>query len=421
MLETGIPCQRPRMRDGVLMSSHDIFICYSARDKTVANAICAVLEAEGIRCWIAPRDIVPGADWGESIIDAINDAQAMVLVFSSNANEAQQQIKREVERAVNKGIPVVPFRIENVLPTKALEYFLSTPHWLDAFTPPLDGHVRELADSIKRLMGKQAARAAQADHARHAAGDAAEPGPAPLRHHGPVAEPAVHRRRCPAGMGQKARACRRSWAARRSWWWDCCGGISAPPRRRKTSRPGMWRRWRTPFPPISFTCARSRKAIIAAKAKTASPNLKAEVDAAFAKAKQANTAAAYQEFLNTYQKQGIDLEEARDAYANADAQENAVRTAYRRALATRTREGYQAFMAQFGASDLCRRCAPAPGRLPHPDPDHRRGAKQRDDPQRHQHLAKSHRGLRAGPQQRQPRPPKTAAPPRAAAWRECGC
>jgi hypothetical protein len=101
-----------RLRAGMgLCVSHDIFICYSARDKTVANAMCAVLEAEGIRCWIAPRDIVPGADWGESIIDAINEARAMVLVFSSNANEAQQQIKREVERAVNKGIPVVPFRI----------------------------------------------------------------------------------------------------------------------------------------------------------------------------------------------------------------------------------------------------------------------------------------------------------------------
>src|SRR3984957_18832283 len=141
---------------GILVA-HDIFICYSARDKTVANAMCAVLEAEGIRCWIAPRDIVPGADWGESIIDAINDARGMVLIFSSNANDAQSQIKREVERAVNKGIPVIPFRIENVMPTKSLEYFLSTPHWLDAFTPPLDGHVRQLADSIKRLLGKQAA------------------------------------------------------------------------------------------------------------------------------------------------------------------------------------------------------------------------------------------------------------------------
>src|ERR1700761_7892312 len=135
--------------------AHDVFICYSSRDKPVADAVCAVLEAEGVRCWIAPRDILPGADWGESIIDAIAAAQAMVLIFSSNANAAQSQIKREVERAVNKGIPVIPFRIENVMPTKSLEYFLSTPHWLDAFTPPLDEHVRQLADSIKRLLGKE--------------------------------------------------------------------------------------------------------------------------------------------------------------------------------------------------------------------------------------------------------------------------
>src|SRR5665213_449927 len=140
-------------RNGAYMS-HDIFICYSSRDKPVADAVCAVLEAEGVRCWIAPRDIVPGADWGESIIDSINDARAMVLIFSSNANTAQSQIKREVERAVNKGIPVIPFRIENVMPTKSLEYFLSTPHWLDAFTPPLDEHVRQLSVSIQRLLGK---------------------------------------------------------------------------------------------------------------------------------------------------------------------------------------------------------------------------------------------------------------------------
>src|ERR1700743_1981121 len=73
--------------------THDVFICYSYRDKPVADAVCAVLESEGVRCWIAPRDILPGADWGECIIDAINDARAMVLIFSGNANEAQSQIK----------------------------------------------------------------------------------------------------------------------------------------------------------------------------------------------------------------------------------------------------------------------------------------------------------------------------------------
>src|SRR5438067_8123475 len=117
--------------------AHDVFVSHSVKDKAVADAIVARLEADSVTCWIAPRDIVPGSDWGESIIDAINPSRVMVLVFSQNANESPQ-IKREVERAVHKGIPIIPLRIEDVTPSKSLEYFISTPHWLDAFTPPLE-------------------------------------------------------------------------------------------------------------------------------------------------------------------------------------------------------------------------------------------------------------------------------------------
>ena len=131
--------------------AHDVFISYSSKDKPTADATCAILESKGIRCWIAPRDILPSADWGEAIVDAIGGARVFVLVFSSNAN-ASPQIKREVERAINRGIPVVPFRIENVLPTKSLEYFLSTPHWLDAFSPPLEQHLNYLATVVSSVL-----------------------------------------------------------------------------------------------------------------------------------------------------------------------------------------------------------------------------------------------------------------------------
>ena len=136
--------------------AHDVFISYSSKDKPAADATCAVLESRGIRCWMAPRDIVPGADWGESIIDAIHASRAFILVFSANANNSVQ-IKREVERAINKAIPVIPLRIENVVPVKSLEYFLSTPHWLDAFSPPLERHLNYLADVIQSILdGKSA-------------------------------------------------------------------------------------------------------------------------------------------------------------------------------------------------------------------------------------------------------------------------
>jgi hypothetical protein len=130
---------------------HDVFVSHSAKDKVTADAVCAVLESKGIRCWVAPRDITPGKDWGESIIEAIKGARVMVLIFSTNANNSPQ-IKREVERAVNKGIPVIPLRIEDVVPTASLEYFLSTPHWLDAFTPPLEKHLQHLAQVVQQIV-----------------------------------------------------------------------------------------------------------------------------------------------------------------------------------------------------------------------------------------------------------------------------
>jgi|GEM_PF-2609419 len=131
--------------------AHDVFVSHSAKDKTASDALVARLEQQGIRCWVAPRDVVPGADWGESIIDAIESSRIMVLIFSASAN-GSPQIKREIERAVDKGVYTIPFRIEDVQPTKALEYFISSAHWLDAFSQPLAEHLDSLAKTIKAIL-----------------------------------------------------------------------------------------------------------------------------------------------------------------------------------------------------------------------------------------------------------------------------
>ena len=130
----------------------DVFISYSSHDKSIADATCAALESAGIRCWIAPRDILPGADWGAAIMDALDTCRAMVLIFSSHAN-ASPQIRREVERVVGRGIPIIPVRIEETTPTKALAYFMGPVHWLDAMTPPLEQHLRRLAELSEDIAG----------------------------------------------------------------------------------------------------------------------------------------------------------------------------------------------------------------------------------------------------------------------------
>jgi hypothetical protein len=136
-------------------SPYDVFLSYSSKDKSTADAMCAVLEANRIRCWIAPRDIPAGEDWGAAIIDAIARCRVMVLIFSGNANSSPQ-VKREVERAVNKGVVILPFRIQNILPSQSLEYFISSQHWLDAWTPPLEQHLRRLAARLQAMLAAEA-------------------------------------------------------------------------------------------------------------------------------------------------------------------------------------------------------------------------------------------------------------------------
>ena len=130
---------------------HDVFISHSKQDKPTADAACAALEVAGIRCWIAPRDVLPGTTWSGSIVRAIGDSRIMVLVFSSNSN-GSQQVLREVDCAVNEGVVVVPFRIEAVHPSDDMKFYLSTPHWLDAITPPLAAHLKELCRSVQALL-----------------------------------------------------------------------------------------------------------------------------------------------------------------------------------------------------------------------------------------------------------------------------
>jgi hypothetical protein len=144
--------------------AHDVFICHSAKDKTTADAVCAMLESNGVRCWIAPRDVTPGMEWSECIIDAIEECRVMVLVFTTNANESGQ-IRREIERAVNRGVAILPIRIEDILPARALEYFIGNVHWLDALTPPLESHIQNLAGTVKILLGRLPQHGASIPHA----------------------------------------------------------------------------------------------------------------------------------------------------------------------------------------------------------------------------------------------------------------
>jgi len=133
---------------------HDVFVSYSSRDKPVADAVCAALETRKIRCWIAPRDVLPGISYPRAIIGAIEGSRVMVLVYSSSSNTSPHVI-RELGKAVAKGIIIVPFRIEDTPLSQDMEYLIGIPHWLDAVTPPLERHLEELARTVELLIGQK--------------------------------------------------------------------------------------------------------------------------------------------------------------------------------------------------------------------------------------------------------------------------
>ena len=191
--------------------AHDVFISYSAKNKTTGDAVCAMLESNGIRCWIAPRDVVPSRECSECIIDAIEECRIMVLVFTANAN-ASPQIRREIERAVNHGVAILPLRVEDVLPGKSLEYFIGNVHWLDALTPPFEAHLKNLAGTIKIVLARTEQGASPT---------------LPQEERMPASRGIGTAGRFPdaAGVREKAPAPRHLWSTR-SWTW-AAGTVSA--------------------------------------------------------------------------------------------------------------------------------------------------------------------------------------------------
>ncbi len=89
------------------------------------------MERTGITCWIAPRDVTPGASYAGQIIHAIDAAKAIVLILSQNA-ASSPHVLREVERAASKRLPIVALRIDQAPLPADFEYFLNASHWLDA-------------------------------------------------------------------------------------------------------------------------------------------------------------------------------------------------------------------------------------------------------------------------------------------------
>ncbi len=130
---------------------HKIFLSYSSVDRSVADAVCNQLELSGIKCWMAPRDIVPGEIYAKCLLNAINSSKLFVLIFSSDADHSEQ-VQKEVDRAIHAKLPIIPFKIDNLRPSAAMEYYLCNTQWLDAYSGGWINYLDKLVETCKMTL-----------------------------------------------------------------------------------------------------------------------------------------------------------------------------------------------------------------------------------------------------------------------------
>jgi TolB-like protein/Flp pilus assembly protein TadD len=133
-----------------------VFISYASQDAAVANSIVENLEQHGLRCWLAPRDVKPGALYADAIVGALNEAKALVLVLSGSA-VTSSHVSREVERAASKRKPMIAFRIDAAPLSRALEYFLGESQWIDVRALGMPAALAKLAEAVGQGLGQTVA------------------------------------------------------------------------------------------------------------------------------------------------------------------------------------------------------------------------------------------------------------------------
>jgi len=139
----------------VIKKEQEVFISHSSADSKLAYAICHFLEEKGIRSWIAPRDVQGGTEYAEAIIMGIRNCKIMVVLFNKNANNSIY-VKNEVERAFNYKSILIPFKIDETIPSASIELFLGSVHWLNATKGNAENYYDLLYDNCARALGKPA-------------------------------------------------------------------------------------------------------------------------------------------------------------------------------------------------------------------------------------------------------------------------
>jgi TolB-like protein/Flp pilus assembly protein TadD len=135
---------------------HDVFVSYASQDAAVAQKACSALEAADFKCWIAPRDVVPGTLYADGIVGAIDESKILVLILSKDA-VASAHVGKELERATSKRHPIIALRLDTAPLTRAFEYFLNESQWIEVGAGNSDAAIEKLVAAVGQHLSPGAA------------------------------------------------------------------------------------------------------------------------------------------------------------------------------------------------------------------------------------------------------------------------
>lgn len=94
------------------MQQADYFFSYSRKDADFVKRIATDLKRAGADVWLDQLDIVPGSPWDDSIQNALNKAQGLIVILSQDSVKSTN-VMDEVSYAISQGKKVVPLMIED--------------------------------------------------------------------------------------------------------------------------------------------------------------------------------------------------------------------------------------------------------------------------------------------------------------------
>ena len=148
-----------------------IFLSYSRGDAQHADEWVGNLERFGYRVWIDRAGIRGGQQWNETIVRAIKEAQALVLLLSPNSARSDN-VRREIDLAVEARKRIIPIELQVTTIPENLQYQLAGVQILQIWRNPRGGLPLVLAALKQAGVERGAPRVVEAAPGERGSGEA---------------------------------------------------------------------------------------------------------------------------------------------------------------------------------------------------------------------------------------------------------